>query len=203
MRRRRPGRAPASIPHRGTPAGHRSDIQVHLWHSSNIKRIKRLDQGRPWRADVTPHDGGRAGRGRAAMAIGALLVGAVAAGALCLPLARPDPPLLAGRTGPWRVDAAVEVGVTSVGLLVAAWLACSALVAAMCLLVRAAGTTWRTGERLVHRYAPQVVRKALVLAVGAGIGLGMASEPRPSHRIPRRRSRSPRMSPRSPISGGW
>ncbi|NUU15680.1 LysM peptidoglycan-binding domain-containing protein [Cellulomonas humilata] len=126
-------------------------------------------------SDVTPHDAGRAGRGRAATTVGSLLVGAVTAGALCLPLALRVRSLLAGHRGPWRVDAAVEVGVTSVGLLVAAWLACSALMAVACLLVRVAGTTWRTGERLVHRYAPQVVRKALVLAVGAGIGLGMAS----------------------------
>lgn len=126
-------------------------------------------------SDVTAQDGGRAGRGGAAMTIGALLVGALAAGALCLSLTLRVRTLLAGQTGPWRVEAAVEVGVTSVGLLVAAWLAGSGLVATMCLLVRAAGTTWRTGERLVHRFAPQVVRRALVLAVGAGIGLGMAS----------------------------
>lgn len=125
--------------------------------------------------DVTARDDGRAGRGGAAMTIGALLVGALAAGALCLSLALRMRALLAGQTGPWRVDAAVEVGVTALGLLVATWLACSALVATLCLLARAAGATWRTGERLVHRFAPQVVRKALVLAVGAGIGLGMAS----------------------------
>ncbi|WP_421740960.1 LysM peptidoglycan-binding domain-containing protein [Cellulomonas sp.] len=126
--------------------------------------------------DVTAaRDGGRAGRGGAATTIGALLVGALAAGALSLSLALRMRTLLVGQTGPWRVDAAVEVGVTSLGLLVAAWLAGSALVATLCLLVRAAGATWRTGERLVHRFAPQVVRKALVLCVGAGIGLGMAS----------------------------
>jgi LysM repeat protein len=104
-----------------------------------------------------------------------MLVGALSAGALSVMLALRVRGLLAGHTGPWRVDAAVEIGVTSAGLLVAVWLACSALVATMCLLVRVAGTTWRTGERFVHRYAPQVVRKALVLAVGAGIGLGIAS----------------------------
>lgn len=73
------------------------------------------------------------------------------------------------------VDRLVETGVLVVGLGLAAWLAVSVLVATACATGRAAGVTWRAGERLVARCAPGVVRRALVLAVGAGIGLSAAT----------------------------
>ncbi|MBO3101355.1 LysM peptidoglycan-binding domain-containing protein [Cellulomonas fengjieae] len=119
-------------------------------------------------------DSQRAGHGRTGAVIAALLGGTVAAGTLAALLVLRLQALHPGR-GTWRVDAVTEVAVTTVGVLVAGWLACSAVVAAACLLLRAAGARWRTGERLVHRYAPHVVRKALALTVGAGIGLGMAT----------------------------
>jgi LysM repeat protein len=108
-------------------------------------------------------------------ASGALLLGALAATALAAVLGRRLGDLLSSHAGPWRVDAAVEVGVTAVGGLVALWLAASAVVAAVCVVVRVAGASWRAGERLVQRFAPGVVRKALVVVVGASVGLGMAS----------------------------
>lgn len=124
---------------------------------------------RMWRDDTTGT------RSRPMTTAGALLVGTLTAGALAVALGLRTQTVLAGHAGPWRVETAVEAGVTVVGLLVALWLAGSALLATICLLVRGAGASWRSGEQLVHRYAPQVVRKALVLAVGTGIGLGMAS----------------------------
>ncbi|WP_124343288.1 LysM peptidoglycan-binding domain-containing protein, partial [Cellulomonas algicola] len=81
---------------------------------------------------------------------------------------------LAG-TGAWRVESAVELGVTAVGALVAAWLAASAGVALVCSVARAVGASWRTGEHLVQRCAPVVVRRVLVLAIGAGVGLAGAT----------------------------
>ena len=87
--------------------------------------------------------------------LGALLVAAAAAGALAAVLSLRVAGVLRVHTGLWRVDAAVEVGVTAVGVLVALWLAASALLAAVCIVVRVAGTTWRAGERLVQRCASE------------------------------------------------
>src|SRR4051812_9035946 len=106
---------------------------------------------------------------RAAGALGALLVGASAATALAGGLALRVGDVLAAGAGPWRIDAAVELAVVAAGALVALWLAASALVAAACIVVRSAGATWRTGERLVQRCAPSIVRKALVVVVGASV----------------------------------
>lgn len=75
----------------------------------------------------------------------------------------------------WRVESAVELGVTAIGALVAAWLAAAAGVAVVCAVVRAVGASWRTGERLVQRWAPAMVRRVLVLAIGAGVGLAGAT----------------------------
>ena len=112
---------------------------------------------------------------RAGASIGGLVAGALASAALTGILALHVRAVVSGHVGPWQVDTLVEVAITAVGAIVAAWLAAGATLATVCLAVRAAGTSWRAGERLVHRYAPQVVRKALVLAVGAGIGLGLAT----------------------------
>ena len=70
------------------------------------------------------------------------------------------------------VDTAVETAVTLVGASVAAWLSSSLLLASACAAARTAGRSWRAGERTVHRWAPRVVRQALVSIVVAGIGLG-------------------------------
>ena len=112
---------------------------------------------------------------RAGTSIGGLLAGTLASATLAGVLALHVRAVLSDHVGPWQVDAVIEVAVAGVGALVAAWLAAGALLATVCVVVRAAGASWRAGERLVHRCAPQVVRKALVLAVGAGIGLGVAT----------------------------
>ena len=82
---------------------------------------------------------------------------------------------LAHVAGRVRVDGLVELAVLGAGVLVLAWLALSCGVAAGCLTARVAGGGWRHGEAWVHRWAPVVVRRALVLAVGTGLGLSVAS----------------------------
>ncbi len=72
-----------------------------------------------------------------------------------------------------RVDQAVEIGILAIGAALTAWLALSLLVATACAAARVLGGGWAAGERLVHRCAPAVVRRTLVLAVGAGLGLSI------------------------------
>ena len=115
------------------------------------------------------------GRPRAGGALGALLVGAGVSAALAAASVARLSAEMTAHASAWRVDAAVEVGVCAAGALVASWLAACALLTAVCVLARVAGASWRAGERLVHRYAPAIVRKALVVAVGASVGLGMAT----------------------------
>jgi hypothetical protein len=98
--------------------------------------------------------------------------GAVASAALAVALAACADAVVAG--GLRQVDEVVELAVVGLGALVAAWLAVSAAVAAVCLLLRLAGATWRSGERAVHRFAPAIVRRSLVVAVTAGLGAGLA-----------------------------
>jgi len=114
-------------------------------------------------------------RRRPGSALGALLVGAALSIALAAASVDRLSTLLALHRGAWGVDVAVEAAVTATGALVASWLALSALVTAVCVVVRVAGARWRSGERVVQRWAPAVVRKALVVAVGASVGLGLAS----------------------------
>ncbi|GIG20135.1 peptidoglycan-binding protein LysM [Cellulomonas chitinilytica] len=103
-------------------------------------------------------------------------------GALAVVLVAHLTEVLSAARGPWRVDTLVDLGVSATGAVVVVWLGGSTLLALACLTARAAGATWRSGERVVLRCAPTVVRRALVLAVGAGLGLGvsttaMAAEP--------------------------
>ena len=112
---------------------------------------------------------GRA-RSAALLATGVAVSGALAA-ALVVHLAR----LLPQPGERVRVESLVDAGISAIGVVVAVWLGSSALLALGCVAARAAGSTWRSGERLVLRCAPGVVRRALVLAVGAGLGLGVAS----------------------------
>ncbi|OJV82093.1 MAG: hypothetical protein BGO37_03555 [Cellulomonas sp. 73-92] len=67
-------------------------------------------------------------------------------------------------------DELVELAVLATGALVLAWLAASAAMAVACLLARHAGGAWRHGEAWVQRCAPAAVRRALVVAVAAGLG---------------------------------
>lgn len=72
--------------------------------------------------------------------------------------------------GTARADELVELAVLGAGALVVAWLALSAAVASACLVVRSAGFAWRRGESWVHRFAPAVVRQAMVVVVATGLG---------------------------------
>ncbi|WP_251140869.1 LysM peptidoglycan-binding domain-containing protein [Cellulomonas dongxiuzhuiae] len=71
----------------------------------------------------------------------------------------------------WRVETVVAPLVVAVGALAAAWVGVSALVAGACAAVRSAGGAWRGGEAAVHRWAPGLVRRALAVALAAGVGL--------------------------------
>ena len=123
---------------------------------------------------TTPTDSRRRPR-TAPAALGGLWLSLLAASGLTVGIAaRLDAVLTDGLAGA-GVDRLVETGVLVVGLGLAAWLALSAVVATACATGRAAGVTWRAGERLVARFAPDLVRRALVLAVGAGIGLSAAT----------------------------
>lgn len=72
-----------------------------------------------------------------------------------------------------RVEPLVELGAVSIGALAALWVALSALVALACVAARAAGRSWSTGERLLRRAAPGVVRHAARTAVGVTVGAGL------------------------------
>ncbi len=72
-----------------------------------------------------------------------------------------------------RVEPWVELAAVSVGALAALWVALSALVALACVAAGAAGRSWTTGERLLRRAAPAVVRHAARAAVGATVGAGL------------------------------
>jgi resuscitation-promoting factor RpfA len=72
-----------------------------------------------------------------------------------------------------RVEPWVELGAVSVGALAALWVALSALVALACVAAGAAGRSWTTGERLLRRAAPAVVRHAARAAVGATVSAGL------------------------------
>jgi len=72
-----------------------------------------------------------------------------------------------------RVEQAVEIGVVAVGAALTGWLASSMVIATVCAVARALGGGWSAGERLVQRCAPALVRRTLVLALGAGISLSL------------------------------
>lgn len=112
---------------------------------------------------------GHALRGAGGLWLAALTAGALGAGLTARLLG------LVGSAGPSRVDGLVELGVVAVGAAVLAWLTLSCAVAAACLTARATGAGWRRGEVWVQRWAPTVVRRAVVIAVGAGIGLSAAT----------------------------
>lgn len=71
------------------------------------------------------------------------------------------------------VDTLVALAAGVVGTGVGVWLTGSLLLATCCLATRVMGRSWRRGERAVERWAPRVVRRALVSAMAAGIGLGL------------------------------
>lgn len=113
-------------------------------------------------------------RGHALRGAGGLWLAALTAGALGTGLTGRLLGLI-GSAGPSRVDGFVELGVVAVGAAVLTWLTLSCAIAAACLTARATGAGWRRGEVWVQRWAPTVVRRAVVIAVGAGLGLSAAT----------------------------
>ncbi len=109
------------------------------------------------------------------VAVLGLASGTVVAGALAGLLAVRVRDLAGAGGGAWRVESAVELAVAGVGSLVTAWLALSAAVALGCVLARLVGSSWRLGEQAVQRFAPTLVRRVLVLGIGAGLGLAGAT----------------------------
>lgn len=117
---------------------------------------------------TTPH------RGRpAATALGLLVAGALGL-ALAVVLALWLSAELSS-TRLWRVEDVVAPVVVAVGALAAGWVGTSCLVAGVCAAARTVGGVWRTGEAMVHRWAPGMVRKGLAVAVAAAVGLGTAA----------------------------
>ena len=78
-----------------------------------------------------------------------------------------------------RFETYLELPLVGAGGLLAAWVAVNSLLAAACVLVRAAGHRWTAGERIVRRHAPALVRRlastSVAVSVGAGLVLGAGS----------------------------
>ncbi|WP_236121218.1 LysM peptidoglycan-binding domain-containing protein [Cellulomonas palmilytica] len=92
---------------------------------------------------------------------------AVALVLAALAAAHPDRPL--------AVQDVVNVAVAGLGAIVAAWLAVSCALGSACVAGRLVGAGWRSGEALLRRCAPVVVRRAVAGAVGASLGLGLVA----------------------------
>lgn len=103
----------------------------------------------------------------------ALPVGLAASAALTLLLAVRLRSVTTDDLSTLQIDQAVEIGILVIGAALTAWLTLSLLVATVCAAARVLGGGWAAGERLVHRCAPALVRRTLVLAVGAGLGLSL------------------------------
>lgn len=105
----------------------------------------------------------------ATLAVAALTAAAVAVALVlaALAAAQPDRPL--------AVQDVVNVAVAALGAAVAGWLAVSCALGSACVAGRLVGAGWRSGEALLRRCAPVVVRRAVAGAVGASLGLGLVA----------------------------
>ncbi|MGW6131486.1 LysM peptidoglycan-binding domain-containing protein [Cellulomonas sp. NPDC055163] len=108
------------------------------------------------------------------LATAALPLGLAASACLGLALAVRMRALLPVDSSTATVDRVVEIGVVSLGLALLTWLVWGLAVATLCAAARTVGLTWRAGERAVARHAPGVVRRVLVVALGAGLGISGA-----------------------------
>ncbi len=102
----------------------------------------------------------------------ALPLGTIAAAAVTVALVGRSADL-AQLTDRPTVDTLVALAASVIGACVGAWLTGSLLLATSCLAARLVGRSWRRGERAVQRWAPRAVRRALVSAVAAGVGLSL------------------------------
>ncbi|WP_258726441.1 LysM peptidoglycan-binding domain-containing protein [Cellulomonas sp. NS3] len=108
------------------------------------------------------------------LAAAALPLGLAASAALAWALAVRLRALLPMDLATASVDRVVELGVVGLGLALVVWLTWGLALATSCAAARTVGLTWRAGERAVARHAPSVVRRALVVALGAGLGVSGA-----------------------------
>ena len=102
----------------------------------------------------------------------ALPLGTIAAAAVTMALVDRSTDLARLAAHP-TVDTLVALAASVIGACVGVWLTVSLLLATSCLAARLVGRSWRRGERAVQSWAPRAVRRALVSAVAAGVGLGL------------------------------
>ncbi|OIQ80505.1 hypothetical protein GALL_377430 [mine drainage metagenome] len=102
----------------------------------------------------------------------ALPLGTIAAAAATMALVGRSADLARLAARP-TVDTLVALAASVIGSCVGAWLTGSLLLATSCLVARLVGRSWRRGERAVQRWAPRAVRRALVSAMAAGVGLSL------------------------------
>lgn len=114
-----------------------------------------------------PHDPRRAPR------LAALLALAAGTGAVTAMLALRILDLVATLPSP-RFETYLEIPLVGAGAALAAWVSITSALAAACVLARAAGRRWSTGEQLVLRHAPVVVRRLTSAGVAVSIGTGLA-----------------------------
>lgn len=108
------------------------------------------------------------------LAAAALPLGLVGSAGLAAGLAVRLRALLPVDASTATVDRVVEIGVVGLGLALLGWVVWGLAVATLCATARTVGLTWRAGERAVARHAPGVVRRVLVVALGAGLGVSGA-----------------------------
>ena len=102
----------------------------------------------------------------------ALPLGTIAAAAVTVALVGRSADLARLADRP-TVDTLVALAASVIGACVGAWLTGSLVLATSCLAARLVGRSWRRGECAVQRWAPRAVRRALVSAVAAGVGLSL------------------------------
>lgn len=105
--------------------------------------------------------------------LAALLGMAAATGGIAAVLTLRTLDLLADLPSP-RFETYLEVPLVGAGALLATWVAVTSMLAASCVLARAAGRRWSAGEQLVLRHAPSVVRRLASAGVAVSIGTGLA-----------------------------
>lgn len=72
-----------------------------------------------------------------------------------------------------RFETYLELAVVGAGVLLAAWVFLTSALAATCLALDGIGRRWSTGEQLVLRHAPGVVRRLAGAGVAASVGAGL------------------------------
>jgi LysM repeat protein len=79
--------------------------------------------------------------------------------------------------GPRTPDDVVTLGVLAIGVLVLGWYLATAIAALSCLVARAAGRAWVTGERRVDRWGAPLARRLLLTGGSAAVAAAAAFSP--------------------------